>query len=260
VSITEDAPAVAADPRSTISEPTTVRRFSAWWALVAACALVLTLAAAALLVWWAASRQTRVTTYHVVGDLSAITLDVGAADVEIDGGATGAVEVRRTDGFAFGHPARERRSVSGDRVTIASRCPDQLLGACHSAYRVSVPDNVGVTVRTTSGTVLIAGLRASTRISTTSGAIAATGFCGFSLRATSESGDVRAAAECSPDQLQLRSGSGDVRATLPAGRYQVDASSDSGHARVSGVAVADDAPFSVQALSGSGDVTVEGTP
>jgi hypothetical protein len=259
VSITEDAPAAAAEPRP-ISEPTAIRRVSAWWALVAACALALALAAVALLVWWAATRQTRVTTYHVVGDLSGITLDVGAADVEIDGGATGAVEVRRTDGFSFGHPARERRSVTGDAVTIASHCPDQLLGACHSAYRVSVPDNVGVTVRTTSGRVLIAGLRASTRISTTSGEIAATGFCGFSLRATSESGDVRAAAECSPDQLQLRSGSGDVHAALPAGRYQVDASSDSGHARVSGVAVADDAPFAVQALSGSGDVTVEGMP
>jgi Putative adhesin len=212
-----------------------------------------------MLAWWAATRQTRITTYHVVGDLSSIALDVGSADVEIDGGASGAVEVRRTDRFAFGHPARERRSADGEAVSIASRCPDQLLGACHSSYRVSVPDNVGVTVRTTSGSVVIAGLRASARIASTAGSVTATAFCGFSLRATSESGDLRAAAECSPDRLELRSGSGDVQAVLPPGGYQVDASSDSGRARVTGVSVADDAPFAVQALSGSGDVSVEGT-
>jgi Putative adhesin len=260
VSITEDAPAAASAGRATIAEPTSLRRVAPWWVLVGACALALVLAGVALLVWWAATRETRVTTYHVVGDLSSIALDVGAADVEIDGGGSGAVEVRRTDHFAFGHPATERRTVSGGAVTIAARCPKQVLGSCHSAYRVTVPDNVGVTVTTTSGRVEISGLRASARVATTSGSIAATGFCGFSLRATSGSGLVRAAAECSPDRMELRSGSGDVQATLPPGRYQVDASSDSGHARVTGLTVADDAPFAVQALSGSGDVTVEGIP
>ena len=99
-----------------------------------------------------------------MGDLSSIALDVGAANVEIDGGASGAVEVRRTDRLAFGRPVSERRTVAGGGLTIAERCPDQLLGACQSDYRLSVPDNVGVTVRTTSGDVLIAGLRASARI------------------------------------------------------------------------------------------------
>jgi Toastrack DUF4097 len=237
-----------------------VRRLSRWWALVGGCALALVLVGATLVVWWAATRETRITTYHVVGDLSSLALDVGSADVEIDGGATGAVEVRRTDRLAFGRPVRERRTVTSAGLSIAERCPDQLLGACHSAYRVSVPDNVGVTVRTTSGRVVIAGLRASARVATGSGAVTATGFCGFSLHATSESGLVRALTECSPDRLELRSGSGDVQAVLPPGSYQVDASSDSGEARVSGISVADDAPFAVQALSGSGDVTVEGAP
>jgi hypothetical protein len=260
VTITEDAPGKATARRAAMPEPAAPRRISAWWALVGACALALVLAAVGLAVWWAATRETRITTYHVVGDLSSIALDVGAADVEIDGGGSGAVEVRRTDQFAFGHPATERRAATGGGLSIVARCPRQLLGACHSAYRVTVPDNVGVTVNTTSGRVVIAGLRASARVATTSGSVAASGFCGFSLRATSGSGAVRAAAECSPDRMELRSGSGDVQATLPPGRYQVDASSDSGHARVSGLTAADDAPFAVQALSGSGDVSVEGTP
>ena len=46
---------------------------------------------------------------------------------------------------------------------------------------------------------------------------------------------------------------------MPPGRYRVDGNSDLGAAPVCAVVtVADDAPNAVQALSGSGDVTVEG--
>ena len=72
--------------------------------------LILVVVAATLAIWWAASRETRTTSYRVLGDLAGIRLDLGDADVEIDGGAT-AVEVRRVDRFAYGRPAVERRSV-----------------------------------------------------------------------------------------------------------------------------------------------------
>ena len=61
-----------------------------------------------LAVWWARTRETRTTTYRVLGDLAGIRLDVGDADVEIDGGAA-AIEVRRIDRFAFGAPSDEDR-------------------------------------------------------------------------------------------------------------------------------------------------------
>ena len=76
--------------------------------------------------------------------------------------------------------------------------------------------------------------------------------------ATSVSGDVRAGADCSPDRVELRSTSGNVRAVVPPGRYRVDVHSDGGTERVRGLTVADDASNAIQALSGSGDVTVEG--
>ena len=124
MSITEDAPAASSARRATIAEPPALRRVSPWWVLVGACALALVLAGAALLVWWAATRETRITTYHVVGDLSSIALDLGAADVEIDGGGSGAVEVRRTDHFAFGHPATERHTVSGGAADDRRALPE----------------------------------------------------------------------------------------------------------------------------------------
>jgi hypothetical protein len=247
VSITEAAP----------PEAPGLQRHRAWWWLVTASALVLVLAAGLLTVWWAATRETRTSTYNVLGDLAGVTLDLQDADVQIDGGST-AVEVRRVDRYAFGRPGSERRSVRAGVLSLVSRCPDQVLGACHTSYRLSVPDNVPVTIRTSSGAVRLSGVRASVQVNTGSGSIAATGFCGHALSAVSDSGTVSAGAECSVEQLTLRSRSGDVHAVVPAGRYRVDAESDSGSSRVRGVTAADDALFQVQALSTSGNVSVDG--
>jgi hypothetical protein len=251
VSITEDAPVQApSNPRS--APP----RSAAWWWLVTACVLVLVAVATTLAIWWAATLETRTTPYRVLGDLAAVQLDLGDADVEIDGGAA-AVDVRRVDRFAYGAPSEERRSIAGGTLTIVSRCPEQVLGSCHAAYRLTVPDNVPLEIQTTSGSVRVTGVRASIHVTTGSGSIAANGFCGFLLRASSDSGDVRAASECSADRLELRSRSGDVRVMTPSGRYQIDAQSDSGTARIRGLMNVDDAPFQIQALSTSGNVSVE---
>jgi hypothetical protein len=255
MSVTEDAPAAR---RSPVRRPGSARRASPWWWLVTASALVLAAVAAVMGVWWAASSETRITTYRVVGTLSGVELDLGAAPVEIAGGAGGAVEVRRTEDFAFGQPPEETRSVQGGVLNIESRCPETVLGTCRASYRIAIPDNVQVNIRTSTGRVQVAGLNGSARISTGSGGIAVDGFCGFTVIATSVSGDVSAGADCSPDRVELRSTSGNVRAVVPPGRYRVDVHSDAGTERVRGLTVADDASNAVQALSGTGNVTVEG--
>jgi hypothetical protein len=226
--------------------------------LVAASALLLIGVAAVMGVWWAASTTSREGHYRVIGTLSAVELDLGAAPVEITGGAGGAVDVRRTEHYAYGQPPRVTRGVQGSVLRITSRCPETILGRCRVSFRIAVPDNVLVNVRTSSGDVRIEGLNASARVATGSGAVGIDGFCGFTLVATSSSGDVRGGAECSPDRIELRSGSGDVSAIVPVGRYQVDAHSDHGDARVRNLTVAPDAAFTVQALSSTGDVVVEG--
>jgi hypothetical protein len=47
-------------------------------------------------------------------------------------------------------------------------------------------------------------------------------------------------------------------ALVPPGRYRIGASSGSGHERVSGLKGDPAAPFTIDAHSGSGSVTVEG--
>jgi len=258
MSITEDAPAQPAARRLQVLLPGSGRTVSPWWWLVMASALVLVVVAAVMGIWWAASSQSRPVTYRVIGSLSAVELDVGAADVDIAGGASGAVTVQRTERFAFGKPPRVTRSEAGGVLRIASRCPETVIGTCGVAFRIAVPDNVQVNVRTSRGRVRVTGLNGSARIDTGSGGIAVDGFCGFQLTATSASGDVRGAADCSPDRVELRSGSGDVHAVVPAARYRIDANSDGGTARVRNLVASDDASFAVQAISGTGDVLVEG--
>ena len=168
--------------------------------------------------------------------------------------------VQRTDRFAFGHDAEVQRSVAGAELRIRSRCPNAVPRACSVHYRVVVPDNVPVTVRTGAGTVRFQGYRGSARVTTRSGDIDVAGFCGFSLQARAESGDIAASAACAPQQLTLRSTQGSVRVSVPPGRYQVEAESASGAPPRQRPRRGADAPFAIQALSSSGDVTVEGRP
>jgi hypothetical protein len=228
----------------------------AWWWLVAASASVLVLVAAGLVLWSVRSHEKRTTPYRILGDVAGLRLDVGEADVEIDGGAS-AIEMTRVEEFSFGRPSVGEPRVENGRVTVRSRCPEQVIGSCRVSFRLAVPDNVPIEIETSSGTVDLAGVRATVQISTGSGAIRAAGFCGFSLRAVSDRGDVSTVSECSADRLELRSTTGDVRALVPAGRYAIDAQSDTGSVRTRGLSPSEDAPFQIQALSTTGDVTIE---
>ena len=220
--------ATPAARRSPVRLPGSARRASPWWWLVAGSALLLIVVALVMVGWWAATRETRNVRFRVLGTLTAVELDLGDAPVQITGGAGGAVEVRRTEQISFDHPPDITRSVSGGVLRITSNCPDTVLGSCQASFRVAVPDNVLVNVRTSSGRVGISGLNGSARVASGSGADRDHGFCGFTLVATSASGDVSAAADCSPDRWSCGPASGDVHAVVPPGRYRVDANSDSG--------------------------------
>ncbi len=232
-----------------------------WPRLVTASASVVLLAVLGLGAWWVASSERRVTSYSVRGTLSAIALDLGNADAEIVGGREApVVDVRRTDSFAFDQPAEAERRVSRGTLSLRSRCPVTVLGSCSASYRLTVPNNVPVTIRTASGNVRLNGFRGSARIDTLTGDVSASAYCGFVLRARAEEGDVSASASCAPNRLELRSRNGDVRAVVPPGRYRIDADSDTGSQRVDGLTSADDAPFQILALSGEGNVLLEAGP
>jgi hypothetical protein len=239
--------------------PASAPRVSRWGAVVMVSALLVVGGAVALAIASVATSHERKVSFAVRGALSGVTLDLGDADVTIAGGGQRTLlGVQRTDRYAFGHDADVTRTVDGGELHIRSRCPQTVPRACSVQYRLVVPDNVPVAVRTQDGTVSFNGYRGSARVTTRSGDIDVDSFCGFSLQATAKQGDVDAGIACSPDRLELRSDSGDVRAVVPQARYRVDADSNAGRVAVSGIVEAADAPWSIQALSGSGDVTVRG--
>jgi hypothetical protein len=229
---------------------------------VAVCGVVLGAVAVTLLVWSLASSEERRVSYAVRGALSGVDLNLGDADVEVAGGGrTAAVVVSHVDRFGFGHGPEVRRSVQHGVFHVRTRCPTTVLHGCSVRYRVVVPDNVPLTIRTDDGSVRFRGYRGSARVMTGRGDIDIAGFCGFSLQARADGGgDIDAATACPPSQLSLRTTTGAVRARVPAGRYRIDASTSGGPPEVRGLTVDGGAPFAIQALSSSGAVRVERTP
>jgi DUF4097 and DUF4098 domain-containing protein YvlB len=167
------------------------------------------------------------------------------------------VVVRRADRSTFGQGPIEWRRWDGQRLEIASTCPKLVVGGCAAAYRVAIPDNVPVSVRADHGTIRVDGYRGSASLSTGAGGIFVDAFCGYTLRATTERGDVSVVTSCSPARLNMRSTSGNVSATVPAGDYRINASAGGGPAIVRGLTSDPHAPWEIQALSTSGDVTVD---
>jgi DUF4097 and DUF4098 domain-containing protein YvlB len=234
-------------------------RVSPWGRVVLVSALLVVGGAAALVAGAFASSHERRVSYPVTGSLNGLAFDIGDGDIVIAGGGRrDAATVERTERYAFGHDAVTSRTTSGSVLRVRSRCPSTLLGRCSISYRVVVPDNVPVDVRTSGGHVTLSGYRGSARVVTGSGDVDVDGYCGNSLELRTDSGEVATSAECAPPRLVLRTGSGDAQAVVPTGRYDVDAESTSGRASVRGLASSPDAPYTIQALSASGDVTVEG--
>ncbi len=232
---------------------------SPWGRVVAISALLVVGGLVALVIAGLASERQVRASYPVTGAVEGLVFDLGAGDIVIVGGGGGdAVSVRRTEHYSFGRKAVTQQSVKAGVFGIHSRCPTSLLAPCTVDYRVVVPDNIAVDIRTTDGDVSLRGYRGTAKVATDAGRIDISGYCGNSLDARAGAGDIALDASCAPPQLSMRSSSGSIRAVLPAGRYDIDAETNSGKANVRGITARDDAPYSIQVLSGSGDIDVQG--
>jgi hypothetical protein len=231
-------------------------RLRGWSAAVAVSAAVCLLAALALGVGWLASRSSHVSTYTYSGPVKQVSLQLSSGDATIVGSPTGAVEVRRSDRYAFGHRATEHRAFTNGSLAISSACPRILVGSCSASYEIAVPETATVEVRTTSGDVRLEGFRGTASVRTGSGSLDAEAYCGFGISAASGSGNLHVAAACAPQYLQLHTGSGNAVALVPPGRYRIEASG--AQRRISGVTRDASAPFSLDVHSGSGGVTIGG--
>lgn len=229
---------------------------SRWARVLIGSILVLVAAAVVLGVLWLSSPRTSTASSHLPASLMGIELRVQSGNVTIVGGSRAGVEISRSEHSVFGHGPHERRSISSGIVRITSSCPRLVLGSCTANYRIDVPNDVPISIRTEHGDIRLDSYHGSADIATDSGAINVDGYCGFVLGAASASGDVNVASICSADRLTLRSGTGNVSATVPPGGYRIQAASSTGRTTVRGVVDDDGAPWAIQALSNTGRVRV----
>src|ERR687897_2396110 len=127
---------------------------SPWGRVVAVSALLVVGGALALFVASVASTQATQPSFDIVGTVEALTLDIADSDVVVvGGGSRDAVEIQRTQRFAFGHAPRIEKRPEGSSFGLRARCPVSLLGPCSVSFRIVVPDNVALDIRTTDGNV-----------------------------------------------------------------------------------------------------------
>jgi hypothetical protein len=235
-----------------------MRRLRGWNLAVAASSAFVVLLLLATGIGWLASTHSRTTTYSVPTLVSKVDLQVSSGQAVIVGSSSPALQVRRTDDYAFGHPAQERRWFAHGVLHITSRCPQIVLGSCSASYELAVPEAVAVRVQTTSGSVRMTGFNGDATVRTRSGDVDVEAYCGFRLSAHSRSGNVYVATACAPQSLSLVTGTGNAVALVPPGRYRIGASAGAGEEHVTGLRSDPTAPFTIDAHSVSGGVSVEG--
>jgi Toastrack DUF4097 len=233
-------------------------RLSGWHGLVVASGAIVGLVVLVTGVGWVASLHTRSASYAVTAPVSRVDLQLASGNADIVGSSSPAVQVRRTEDYAFGHPARERRWLTRGVLHIVSGCPHIVMGSCSASYEVAVPQGVTITVHTDSGGIRMNGVSGNASVGTRSGNVDVEAYCGFHLSAASDSGNVTVVTACPPQSLRLQTGSGDAAALVPPGRYRIAAVSGGHRERVSGVKDDPGSSFTITVSSGSGAVAVEG--
>jgi hypothetical protein len=185
-----------------------------------------------------------------------VDVNLSSGDAVIVGTQGTSVEVHRTDDYAFGHAAREHRSLVGGDLRLSSACPRIVVGNCSASYELAVPETVAINVHTGTGNVRLTGFRGTAAVATQAGDIDVEAYCGFDLAAASGSGNVRITAACAPAHLQVRTRTGNATALVPPGRYRISAISGAGSPSVNGLIYDARAPFTIDMHSGSGHLTV----
>jgi len=168
-------------------------------------------------------------------DVDHVVIKAESGDIDVVPG-DGSVDVERTDRYVLDSPD-VTRTLDDGVLTIESRCDSVLAPFCATDYRVEVPRDVTVDVRTYSGDVDIDGIT------------------GRQIDARSYVGDVHVDAARKGD-ITAHTNVGDVDVELPRGTYAVDSDTAVGDSDVDGVVDSDRAQHAIDARTDVGDVDV----
>ncbi|MET4226378.1 DUF4097 family beta strand repeat-containing protein [Oerskovia enterophila] len=200
--------------------------------------------------------------------ITAVRLDLEAGSVTLRGSdeATG-LSIERTVDYVGEHPARETHRIE-DGVLVLAGCGRH----CSASYTVDLPAGLPVTgetshgsidldrtgavdVRTSNGSITLAGVDARVLARTSNGKITGTGLGGAEgIEVETSNGSIELTLT-TPQDVRATTDNGRVQLTVPEGSYRVSASTDLGGTEVS-VPDDPDGEFHLDAQSSNGRVTV----
>jgi hypothetical protein len=176
----------------------------------------------------ATAEPPRTDTYR--GGVAIVVLDiedagawqVGSTSAAITARVTGAdrrdVEVRRAVEYTDGDRPGERIEQSGDTLTVAAQCPEDLaIGTptCHAGYEITVPYGTTVRAGSRNGDLTVEDTRGGLELSSDDGditVIVAPGGGGYAVTAKSQDGKATVDVPVDPagPPISAVSGGGDV--------------------------------------------------
>lgn len=193
-------------------------------------------------------------TYTVHGKVTALSATTHGGDIEVvPVGAGGSVKVTEKYVYNDRKPS-PAHGVKGGRLTLTAE--DCGMGLrCSVAYRVLLPRDASVDLRTSGGDITARGATGGIAAETSGGDITVEDSTARRATARTSGGDVDLALSSAPDEVSGRTSGGNVTIRLPKGSYAVDATTSGGNSKVS-VPTDKSSAHKVTARTSGGDVSV----
>jgi Putative adhesin len=187
----------------------------------------------------------------VNGSVRHVIVGLDAGGMTLHGGAATSVTGTRTVERNFRAPTFSE-TLTGDTLTVKSRCPSFVNSLCSVNYDLNVPADVTVEAKSSGGSLNASDLTGDLTLSSSAGSVSVTGATGR-LKLSSSAGSVKV-NESRSTEINARSSAGSVKISLLAPPTNVDLSSSAGSTTLELPRTS--AAYDVDASSSAGSSTV----
>jgi Putative adhesin len=198
------------------------------------------------------AREKTTTSVSISGAVRHVVVDLDAGSLTLHGGSTSSVTGTREVERNFRAPTFSE-TLTGDTLTVKSRCSAFLNGFCSVSYDLNVPADVTVRATSSGGSLTVSDVAGDLTLNSSAGSVLVTGATGR-LTLSSSAGKVKV-SETRSTEINARSSAGDVRVSLLAPPTSVDVSSSAGSVSLEVPRTPD--AYDVDASTSAGDRTVD---
>jgi Putative adhesin len=188
------------------------------------------------------------------GSVRHVIVDLDAGGMTLHGGAAPSVTGTRTVERNFRAPSFSE-TLTGDTLTVKSRCPSFVNSLCSVNYDLNVPAEVTVEAKSSGGSLTASDITGDLTLSSSAGSVSVTGGSGR-LKLSSSAGSVKV-SESRSTEINARSSAGSMKVSLLAPPTNVDLSSSAGSTTLEVPRTSDAYDVDASTSAGSSTVTVD---